>query len=549
MPPDEIAAIEAQLEPSARLLFHYLRGLLEEQKSLVESLKAQQAERDALLKTLTEQLAIANEQNDDLKRRLFGPRSERIPTVREEIRKEDAAAQLTVEGAPMPEQPALREYEQARLARRKSEPERQRKRALRKGLPVVREAIDVTVDQLPEGYTLEDFRVVGEGQQVERIEHVREHLVVQVFQLQTLALRSDDSVIVRAKAPPGVVEGAHYGPALHAHVAVSRCEDVMPFHRASRTFERAGLEISRSTLGSLFHRTAAQLSPIYDALKEQVRSSRYVNADETSYRVQDEGKCRTGWVWTILSSEAVVYHFSDHRDSTTAITLLGDTEGYLCIDGYSAYSCLEDKQAKRVRVGCWGHARRKLFEARGATKKDSPLDEPLTLIRDLYRVEQEAVQADIKSTAEHLRLRTQRSRPLVAKLWAWIDSHQGKHAPKSKLAVAITYCVAQRANLERFLHDPRLDLDNNMSERALRIVALGRKNSLFAGHSEAAQNLAILHSIVTTCRLHDRNPYDYIADVLVRVQTHPASRIEELLPWNWQPPKPPKPPDPDVAAS
>jgi transposase len=327
MPPDEIAAIEAQLEPSARLLFHYLRGLLDEQKSLVESLKtqlterdaahqaqqaerdaahqaqqaerdaahqAQQVERDALLKTLSEQLAIANEQVADLKRRLYGPRSERIPTVREEIRKEDAANALTVDGAPMPEQPALREYEQARLARRKSEPERQRKRALRKGLPVVRESIDVTVDQLPEGYSLEDFRAVGDGQRIERIEHVREHLVVQVYQLQTLALRSDDSVIVRAKVPPGVVEGAHYGPALHAHVAVSRCEDVMPFHRSARTFERAGLEISRSTLGSIFHRTATQLSPIYDALKDKVRSSRYVNADETSYRIQDEGKCRIG---------------------------------------------------------------------------------------------------------------------------------------------------------------------------------------------------------------------------------------------------------------
>jgi transposase len=125
---------------------------------------------------------------------------------------------------------------------------------------------------------------------------------------------------------------------------------------------------------------------------------------------------------------------------------------------------------------------------------------------------------------------------LLKKIWRWVDARTGKHSPKSKMGAALTYATKQRDKLARFLHDPKLPLDNNAAERALRIVALGRKNSLFAGSAEHAQNLAVIQSIIATCRLHGVNPYDYIRHMLIALQSHPASRIGELMPWRWQPP-------------
>jgi transposase len=160
--------------------------------------------------------------------------------------------------------------------------------------------------------------------------------------------------------------------------------------------------------------------------------------------------------------------------------------------------------------------------------------EVVAMIANLYQIESEAEARGILGTQEHLELRQSKSRRIVKAIWKWVDARVGKHSPASKMSKALSYATKQRERLERFLHDPKLGLDNNPAERALRIVALGRNRSLFAGSSEHAQNLAELHSIVATCRLHQVNPYEYIRDMLIRVQTHPASRIAELMPWRWK---------------
>jgi transposase len=156
------------------------------------------------------------------------------------------------------------------------------------------------------------------------------------------------------------------------------------------------------------------------------------------------------------------------------------------------------------------------------------------MIANLYQIESEAEARGILGTRKHLELRQSKSQRIVKAIWRWVDARVGKHSPKSKMGKALTYATKQRARLERFLYDPKLGLDNNPAERSLRIVALGRKRSLFAGSSQHAQNLAVLHSIVATCRLHEVNPYEYIRDMLIRVQTHPASRVAELMPWRWK---------------
>lgn len=526
MAPEALDELEAKLDPAARFVVATLRDENAQQRKQLDANIEQ-------IRILADQIAILTEQVADLTRRLFGNRSEKLPTVKEELRRRVDPDELTVDGTPMPTEPEARAKEKRRKSRKSGEPERQRKRGLRKNIPVVLEEKTITAEQLPHGYTLDDFRKLGDGKLVGRIEHIREHLIIERFILETMISKDGEHIIV-AEAPPGVVDGGHYGPGLHAHVAVSRCDDTMPLYGSEKALERAGYPIARSTLCTMFHRVADQLRPIYEELRSVVRAGRYVHADETVQRVLDKEHCLKGWMWVILSKQAIAYQYSDHRDSATARDLLGNTTGNLTIDGYGAYNCLSEKDAKRERSACWGHARRKLLEAIPEGVKDHENREVVAMIANLYQIESQAEARGILGTSEHLELRQSKSQRIVKAIWKWIDARLGKHSPASKMSKALTYATKQRARLERFLYDPKLGLDNNPAERALRIVALGRKRSLFAGSSEHAQNLAVLHSIVASCRLHEVNPYEYIRDMLIRVQTHPASRVAELMPWRWK---------------
>jgi transposase len=519
-PDDDLDALEAQLDPAARYVVKLLRTSLTEMKAML-------AERDAQNQRLTEQL-------EEMKRMLFGKRSEKLPPIEGEVRRAVEADELTLDGEPMPEDDERRKKERRRKARKKSEPARKAKRKLRKNLPVLHEQVHVDPADLPEGYRLEDFRSIGNGEVVRRIEHVREHLVVVQYTLQTLASQ-DGEHILKAQPPPSVVAGGHYGPSLYAHVVTAKCKDSLPLHRIADMMERAGCPIARSTLCELFHRSAELLVPIYQQLLQHVRADPLVHADETRLLVQAKDQCLQGWIWAILSARAVVYTFDESRGGDVAKQLLGGTQGDLVIDGYSGYNGVIAAQG-RDRVGCRSHFRRKFFEAMNTVPEAK---EVLQRVTELYRIEHQAADQGILGTEAHGLLRGTESRAIVKKIDAWVDARKGKYPPKSKMGRAITYATKQRVALNRFLDDPKLPLDNNLAERVLRIIALGRKNFLFAGHAQGAQNLAILQSIVATCDLHGVHPYEYIRDLLIRVQTHPASCIEELMPWNWVPSDPP----------
>lgn len=513
--PADIEELIAGLDPAAGAVVETLR-------QSVEELKAALTQRDAENARLAEQLA-------DLRRMVFGKRSEKLPPIESEVRRVVEADEVTLEGEPMPSEPKAKAKEKRRKARKKSEPERKKNRKLRKNLPVIHERIEVSVDQLPEGYKHEDFRELGDGEVVRRIEHVREHLVVVEYTLQKLASKDGDH-IVKAEAPPSVLDGGHYGPGVYAHIITSKCDDSMPLYRIARMLERAGYPIARSTLCSFFHRAAELLMPIYLRILDAAKHDPYLHADETTFRIQAKGKCLVGWIWGLLSKRAIAYTFDMTRKGEVAQRLLGGTEGFIMLDGYAGYnSVVEDD---RVRVACWAHARRKFFEA---LLGESEARQMLDLIVELYRIEHKAAELGILGTEKHLALRQGESAYVIESIKGWLDERRDAFPPKSKMAIAIGYAINRWEDLKRFLEDPRLPLDNNFAERGLRLFALGRKTFLFAGHVEGAQNLAVLQSIVTTCRLHGVNPYEYIKDVLIRIQTHPAADIDQLLPWNWAP--------------
>ena len=522
---DDIAELEKQMDPAVRAVFAILRKTNED---LTESNKK-----------LTEEVAKLTAQVAKFQKMLFGRKSEKLPPIESEIRRVVEEEELFGQDGEN-DTSNLSEEEKKKnrrkRARAKSEKKRTKNRKLRKNLPVVKERVLVNASDLPEGYTLEDFREVGANGEakniVRRIEHVREHLVVVEYELQTLASK-DNEHIITAPAPPSVIEGGHYGASVYAHDVVSRCEFSLPHYRVGKMLGFSGYDISRSTLTSLFHRSAELLILIYNRLFEITRQDPYVSADETGLAIQEKGGCVKGWVWMMLSVNAIVYYFSESRGGKIAAKLLGGTTGFLQIDGYSSYNKIcDEKNGGRVRVGCWSHLRRLFFEALGEL---SECRDVLDWILELYRIEYKAAELGILGTADHLALRQKHAVPIMTKIDEWIKERKGIMPPQGATGKAITYAENQWKSLSVFLTDPLIRLDNNLSENALRIIALGRKNFLFVGHEEAGQNLAILQTITSTCRLHNVDPYEYIKDVLIRIQTHPASKIDELLPQNWTP--------------
>jgi len=528
---DDITALEKQLDPAARAVFKLLRKTNEE---LTESNRK-----------LTEEVSKLTAQVAKFQKMLFGRKSEKLPPIKSEIRRIVEAEELFGhDDSDDSDAKQDVDSEEAKRQRRKrgraqSEPKRKKNRSLRKNLPVLREKVVVTSNELPAGYTLDDFREVGKNSEtknvIKRIEHVREHLVVVEYELQTM-VSSDNEHIITAPAPPSVIEGGHYSASVYAHDVVSRCEFSLPHNRLGKMLGFSGCPISRSTLTSLYHRSAELLKPIYDRLFDIVRKDPYVSADETGLAISKKGGCVKGWVWMMLSVNAIVYYFSESRGGKIAKKLLGETAGYLQIDGYSGYNQIcDDEKGGRVRVGCWTHLRRLFFEALGELSENRTV---LDWILELYRIEYKAAELDILGTMDHLALRQKYAVPIMDKIDEWITEKKKIMPPKGDTGKALTYAENQWESLCVYLTDPAIRLDNNLSENALRIIALGRKNFLFVGHEEAGQNLAILQTITSTCRLHNVDAYEYIKDVLIRIQTHPASKIDELLPQNWMPSSP-----------
>ena len=524
--------LEKQLDPGTRMVVALLRKANEELLAINKSQSEQ-------ISNLTEQIA-------DLRHMLFGKKSEKMPSMASEVRRaveeEELFGSDNPETKPETDSAATEEEKKTRRrkrARAKSEPKRKAKRKLKKNLPVIHDKVEVTADQIPEGYALEDFREVGADASsniVRRVDHVREHLVVVEYSLQTIA-SMDNQHIVTAPAPPAVIEGGHYGPGVYADVVVNKTVDSLPLYRIERRHERSGFPISRSTLCSLFHRTANIFEPVYNRLLELAKNDPYVSADETRLPVQKPVKCKDEWIWTMVTTQVVAYYFSETRGAVTPKALLNGTSGFLQIDGYSAYNavCKKDETQGRTRVGCMSHARRGFFKA---LKHHDKAKEMLDWILELYLVEYAAAERDLLGTPEHLLMRQVESVRILDKMKKWLDENKPLHTPKSRMGKAIGYASNQWKSLCEFTKDPKLRLDNNISENALRIIALGRKNYLFAGHEEGGQNLAILQTIVATCKLHNVNPYDYIKDVIIKIQLPETKDVEPLLPWNWAKPPP-----------
>lgn len=485
-------------------------------KTIAAQAETIRQQADALTKQ-GEQLTQIQATVEKLQRHVFGKRSEKMPRIADAIRDPDRANAERIAAQ--------------QLRRENAEKKRQ----------LVTRRVDHEVPEEQEvcpkcgGH---DFTKLGDGKMTEEYELVPAMVERRLHVQEKLRCRCGETILT-APAPTKVFDKARFGPNFMAQVAVSKCADSLPLYRQAKAYRRAGVQVNDSTLGDLFHRTAEIVEPLYERLLRLIAGKEIVLADETTQRVQAKGKTRTAWLWSFigrdeLERELIAYVFAASRSGDTPVEVLGETKGKLVADAYSGYNKIT-APGRRERAGCLAHLRRRFFEAQSSAPDAAK--KAMDFILDVYRIERAALDADILGTPEHLELRQTESKAVMDDFKAWLLAEQGRHPPRGPMGEAISYALGQWDALTLFLTDPHLPIDNNASERALRVAALGRKNFLFVGTDHAGENLAGLYSLIATCDVNGVNPVTYLADVLLRVQTHPASRIDELLPHNWKPPE------------
>jgi transposase len=464
------------------------------------------------LDELSAKLAAATTALESLERRVLGPKSEKMPPPASELRKSESKEDAE--------------------ARRLAGLERRRQHAaLKQKLrqQIVIHRVSDEEKPCPKcGGTAE--ALIGDGKRTTVFEYVPGYFVRQEHVQEKLACRCGQ-YIATAEPPPRALDKSQYGPGFIAHLIVMKCADSIPLHRLAKQYQRLGIPMARSTLTDLFHAAAEKLEPLWKRLLAIIAQSEIVQADETSMKMLLPNK--RGFVWTFLADDLIAYRFADNRSGETPLQILGGTQGTLVIDGYTGYNRVTDVDG-RDRAGCLAHVRRKIFDALPTAPVAAR--QGLELILDVYRVEHEAKARNIVGTSEHLAMRQTRSRAAMNHLHEWLVDEEPKHLPKGPMGSAISYAINQWDRLLCFLDNVNIPVDNNASESALRVVALGRKNFLFVGDVENGHHLTTLYSLVSTCEARDIDPVEYLKDVIMRVDTHPASRIDELLPHKWSPP-------------
>ncbi len=469
----------------------------------------------------------------EMQRHRFGRRAETLP--------EDQML-LALEDVEQTEACVAAEKESGSAAER-SEAARRRRRnrgALPAHLPRIETIVDIDDKTCP--CCKGELHRIGEDIS-ERLDVVPAQFRVLVTRRPKYACRACEEGVAQAPAPARLIEGGLPTEATVAHVLVSKYADHLPLYRQAQIYARQGINLDRSTLADWVGRAAWHLRPLHERLLEHIRASTKIFADETTAPVLDPGRGRTktGQLWAYARDDRpfggadppiAVYVYAQNRKSDQPIAHLAGFCGVAQVDGYAGYRALAQKNSVQLAF-CWSHVRRRFYEL--AAAGPAPIaSKALERIGALY-----AVEKDIRgrSPDERRDVRQEKSRPIVDTLEPWLREKLALISQKTKLAEAIRYALSRWDGLTRFVDDGRIEIDSNVVERAIRPIALNRKNALFAGSDGGAQNWAIVASLIETCKLNGVDPLAYLADVLARiVNGHLASKVEELMPWGYATP-------------
>lgn len=469
-----------------------------------------------------------------LQRMQFGRRSEKLDPDQLNLALEDLEQAVAEVEA---------EQDKADPARRKARSER--RRAGRGPLPEHLPRVEVVVE--PEHTACPccggAMHVIGEDRS-QRLDVIPAHYQVIVTRRPKYACRTCQGAVVQAPAPARLIEGGLPTEQLVAHVVVAKYADHCPLYRQAQILARQGITIDRSVLAFWTGYAAAEIKPVWQLMRDELLRSTKLFVDETTAPVLDPGRGRTktGYFWALARDDrpwqggappAVVYSYAPGRRGDYAMALLKGYTGVLQTDGYAGYRALADPKragGPATLAFCWAHWRRQFFDL--AKSPPAPIaTEALKRIAELYEIEAEIRS---KSADERRAARQEKTKPLVAALRGWLETTLARLAGGSTIAQALRYGLNHWDGLVRFLDDGRIEIDSNTVERSMRPIALNRKNALFAGSDEGAENWAMLASLIETCKLHGVNPEAYLTDVLTRlVNDWPNRRLAELTPWGW----------------
>jgi transposase len=349
-----------------------------------------------------------------------------------------------------------------------------------------------------------------------------------------------------AAKPAQPIEKGLPGPGLLAYVITSKLGDHLPLYRLEKIFGRHGVDIARSTMCAWMLNASELIAPLVELITTRVKQSRVIHTDETRVPVQAEGQCKSGRIWTYIGDEAnpyIRYDYTPDRTRAGPQRFLDDYKGYLQADAYGGYDGIFHK-GDVIEVACWAHARRKFFDAKETDGRRAT--QMLAMVAELYATEDAAKekidlllkQKPSTPRAEqeqiHLALRQERSRPILAKIKTWLDAESQLVLPRSPMAQAINYTLNQWDALNRYTEQGYLNIDNNAAERALKRVALGRKNWLFAGHDEAGASHARLYTLIASAERHGVDPQAYLTSILAKISSTPLSELNQFLPDVWK---------------
>ncbi len=468
-----------------------------------------------------------------LQRMQFGRRSEKLDPDQLALAFEDVEQAIAAGQAAEDKQNEAKA--DARAAKR---------RANRGALPAHLPRVHVTIE--PEDTNCPCCRspmhVIGE-ETSERLDVIPAQFRAIVTHRPKYACRACEEVVVQAPAPERLIKGGLPTEAMVASVLVAKYAWHLPLYRQSQMLAAQGVDIKRSVLAFWVGYAAAELKPLALRLRELILTSGKIAVDETKAPVLDPGRGRVknGYFWAIARDDrawagtdppAIAFAYAPGRGAVHALKLLDGYSGVVQCDGYAAYQKLaaEAPSDAITLAFCWSHLRRRFYDL--AKSGAAPIaSEALERIAALYAIEKTIRGA---TAEERRRVRQDKSKPRVAALRTWFEQQLARVSAKAPIAEAIRYGLNHWDGLLRFLDDGRIELDTNIVERGIRPIVLNRKNALFAGHDEGAENWALIASLIETCKLNDVDPQAYFADVLDKlVNLWPASRLDELMPRAW----------------
>jgi transposase len=487
-------------------------------------------EKDRQIASLQAQVTLLTEQLGWLKKQIFGVRSERIVADLGQQALPFAIAEVAAG-------PPVEVIEEVRYQRRKAVKNRGKDTiSYPDDLPVERKILDVPEQEKVCSQTGEPLVCIGEEVTRKLARKAEQFFILELVRPKYASRKNPDQGVLTAALPDSIIDRCPADESLLASVLIAKFADHLPLYRQAQILRRSDIQISRQTLSKWVLSLGFGLAPLYEAMKNRVLQSGSVFVDESPIDLQTPGKgpCKKAYMWVYVGGGGGdppyrIFEFRTSRSHAHVEQTLKDYQGILHSDKYAAY----EKLARREGIQwcpCMAHVRRKFVEAEGG---DPELRKRiLRKIRHLFMLERVAWS---RSAEERLRIRQEIEKPVLESLTAIVKERilAGGLLPKSKFSQALHYYLDLAPHFTNYLHHPDARLDNNVAERAIRPLTIGRKNWMFVGSENGGKACATILSLIQTCRNLSINPQKYLEDVLRRIMSHPARRIEELLPDQW----------------